>query len=563
MHRSIPAATLLGALAVGAATPLAAGTITVGADAACDHGTLLGGILAAAINAGPDEIRLARNQTYTDQDFHLTNWDPAGAGALTIAGGYDDCIDTQPSGRTEIDGIAQRPVFEIDTTGAESSVVTLRQLAITGSGQRGILVEGQSDLALEGSMVTLNAGGGVLVRDGAILTMDSGSSIFDNDTVAAGAGISCSAGGMELEGVIQGNDSIQEGGGIRATGCIVTLRRLLIYANSAFKGGGLAADGGSFVQALGGTWAVIFRQNDATDLGGGVYATDATVSLVGTTVESNLAQNAGGGLFADAGGLISMDRPSGSCGGRSRCSWLRANDVNPSSLEDDGAVAATAGDGELRLFQTWIEESVAGASPTSSAIRVAGTGSILRIEGASFSGNWVNRLVEVGSGASADLAFVSASDNGYPGNPPAGPIYVQSGGTARVLSSVFHPSNILGSDAAGAISEIDCVMVSDLAHLGAGATRSVAGDPLFADPASGDLRLRPESPAVDYCDATVYAPAHGDGDGEARGFDLPSNPNGSPGVTGGLFDLGFDEIRLLFADGFESGDTSAWSSVTP
>ena len=35
------------------------------------------------------------------------------------------------------------------------------------------------------------------------------------------------------------------------------------------------------------------------------------------------------------------------------------------------------------------------------------------------------------------------------------------------------------------------------------------------------------------------------------------------GVAGGLFDLGFDEVRWLFADGFESGDTSAWSSVAP
>jgi hypothetical protein len=96
-----------------------------------------------------------------------------------------------------------------------------------------------------------------------------------------------------------------------------------------------------------------------------------------------------------------------------------------------------------------------------------------------------------------------------------------------------------------------------------GGTSVVAVDPRFAAPAQGDLHLHPQSPAVDFCNIAAYAPAHGDGDGQARGFDLGSNPNGTPGVPGGLFDLGFDEVRPLFADGFETGGTSRWSAVTP
>ena len=68
-------------LALLAASPLDASLFTVGADGACTHPTLLGAVLSAAFNAGADEIRVARNLTYTDQSFHLTNWDPAGVGA--------------------------------------------------------------------------------------------------------------------------------------------------------------------------------------------------------------------------------------------------------------------------------------------------------------------------------------------------------------------------------------------------------------------------------------------------------------------------------------------------
>ncbi len=77
---------------------------------------------------------------------------------------------------------------------------------------------------------------------------------------------------------------------------------------------------------------------------------------------------------------------------------------------------------------------------------------------------------------------------------------------------------------------------------------SIAADPLFIDPASADFHIAPESPAVDAGDPT-YVPAVGetDLDGEAR-------------RTGVAVDAGADELGggVIFADGFESGDTSSW-----
>jgi hypothetical protein len=534
---------------------------TVGADGACTHqNNLLGALLSAAFSAEADEIRLALNLAYTNQDIHLTNFAPGSAGALTIAGGYADCADTQASGRTVVSGTLGSPVFEVDSTGDFVSDVTFRDLEIRDSGQRGILVQGETDVELDNTTVREN-NGGIRVESGAILRMHSGSSVFQNTSTTGGAGISCFQAGLEITGVLQSNSTPADtGGGIYASGCVVSLLAgTNIVNNEAWRGGGLYAEGGSFVQAFGGTFAVELKINEAFDKGGGVYALNSTVQLVGTNVDSNT----GGGLFADTGGVITMDRAGGTCGGRAKCSSLSHNRASAGMPDGDGIAARVDAGGEIRLFQTYIEDNDSISDSTTSVIRAVGAGAVLAVEGVSMSANTIRRLFEIGSGAIADIAFVSASENGVPGNPSAAPLFVGNGGVARLNSSVFWPSFFIGFEAGATLAELDCILVSDAAHLAAGATRSGVGDPQFASAATGNLRPAPGSPAVDYCDSSAYAPVHGDGDDQARGFDLAGNPNGSPGVAGGLFDLGFDEVRPLFYDGFESGNTTAWSSASP
>ena len=75
----------------------------------------------------------------------------------------------------------------------------------------------------------------------------------------------------------------------------------------------------------------------------------------------------------------------------------------------------------------------------------------------------------------------------------------------------------------------------------------VVGDPLLVAPASGDYHLEAGSPAIDAGSATG-APAV-DCDGTPR-------PQG-PGFDIGAFEHGGGSI---FTDGFESGDTSAWTT---
>ncbi len=85
-------------------------------------------------------------------------------------------------------------------------------------------------------------------------------------------------------------------------------------------------------------------------------------------------------------------------------------------------------------------------------------------------------------------------------------------------------------------------------------TGSISADPLFVDPAALDLRLGWASFPVP--DAT-RSPCIDSGD--------PASPDDPDGTRADMGALPFDQSGLqpLFADGFESGTTGAWSTVGP
>ena len=69
---------------------------------------------------------------------------------------------------------------------------------------------------------------------------------------------------------------------------------------------------------------------------------------------------------------------------------------------------------------------------------------------------------------------------------------------------------------------------------------------LFADVAADDYHLKPGSPALDAGETLA---------------DVPVDLEGTPRPQGPAFDVGaFEGIGSIFADGFETGDTSRWSS---
>ena len=125
----------------------------------------------------------------------------------------------------------------------------------------------------------------------------------------------------------------------------------------------------------------------------------------------------------------------------------------------------------------------------------------------------------------------------------------------NIFSSIW-ADHVAFDVAAGSI-RADCLMAETNDGL-TSHSRSQFGvtDPGFVDKDNGDLHLRTDSPALDYCDNVNFNSIDADYDIDARGIDLPTVAN-----LHGPFDLGADEATMgpppppsgpIFSDGFES-----------
>ena len=566
-HRSfvlpVLAAGLVAALVAG---PSPAAVYTVGSDPACTHSSIPFALLTAALTSANDEIRLARNLTYVDEFVHLTDWDPAVTGSLTLAGGFDSCDDSTPSGQTTIDGKTTESTIEVDTAGGES-VVTLRNLSITGSSIRGLKVEGNSTVTLASSTVQGN-GGGIDVEPGAKAVIDFFSVVQDNvGGFGQGGGIRCWGGNVELAGIVTRNLATSGGGIFAGNDCTVELfAGAWILDNDATNGGGLYVESTAYAYLWpsDGLLARI-ENNEASASGGGIFATGSSTSVFLThnvSVSLNRATNNGGGLYAESGAEVRIDRNGRFCAQDDHCTSLSGNALTSGN---HGAAAYAGPGGTVRIYQTHIEaSSIPGGFLVGSVVHAAGAGASARLEGVAFyDHHGPDALMQSEGGADIVAAFVTASNNDFDGaTQPARPVVIGAGSTASLYSSIYWPNSpplVTG----GSFGQVDCLIVSDATNMPAGSLISTV-DPLLRSPSTGDFHLRAASPAVDYCDIALYAPSEFDIDYEPRGYDHPGNPNGAPGVAGGTYDIGYDEIRyLLFYDGFETGNTSAWSSTVP
>lgn len=313
---------------------------TVGAGAGCTTPSLQAAIDAARDTPGPDEIRVASNQTYTAQALRIGQQD------VVIEGGYADCAAATPTGSTLVsgEGGSNAPVFSITGSGVRD----LRRLAIIrgdaspldGEGG-GISFAGSGELILRNVAINQNRaayGGGINFRATAIpavLSIESGTTISSNTAQISG-------GGVRIEGfparmfmlnpqtaifsnvalgvnLATGQPEGGFGGGILALdaakvdiastgfGAIAA-----VQDNEAVRGGGIAA----VANTISTPYVRLFpvdaanppriRGNRASATGGGIYLlpTDPGVveepkaCLFGARIEDNVAQN-GAAAYVD------------------------------------------------------------------------------------------------------------------------------------------------------------------------------------------------------------------------------------------------------------------------
>lgn len=578
------------ALAAPHAAPAA--TFVVGAGAGCTHGSIQAAVDAAAASPGFDTIRITRSLAYSNQAIVVE----ADTGGLEFLGGYADCQTITTSlPRTWVSGAGAPPAAVFSLRG--SSSVFLSGLEISDgdndTGGGGIdIVGGPKTVLLDNLLIRGNRGlhgGGVSARHSAPNTTElqvlidgntaiSGNTATDDTYRWGGGGLYCENARVLVQGRswLMLNASNSQGGGIGADFCDVEvgseglLGGVLLDNSAATQGGGISVRGGRARFRL----YTVDPANPATIIGniagghgGAIYISgNAGAEIYDGVIRDNIARRGGAvSMLEDDGGTsaarflmqgTTLGAPPGArnCANRERCNRIsgnRAQDAN--GMPREGAAfylsnSSGAGSNVVATLRSTRLDGNVGQSLLDMLYRgdAAFDGTV--IEGNVASGP----LFDAGDAHEQNLvlAATTIAGNAIGAGQPVirgrdacsidGALYV---GTHVYRSIAWQPGHALL--ATGGTPTAECfqyVLANDLGPLPASPLNRT-GDPRFVDAASGNYRLRTDSPALDFATAQ---PANSTRDLGPRVLDDPQVPD-----EFGAHDLGAYELDLIFADGFD------------
>ncbi|MBK7702860.1 MAG: S8 family serine peptidase [bacterium] len=446
-----------------------------------------------AINsaAAGDTIALAASLVLT-APFEIKDKD------LTYLGGWDDAfLSRDPVGTPTV--ITALPTSTAMSVGNEAGPgVVVDGFRCTGGGGQqytsipytgryggGLIVNGDAVLRnidvtgnATGSSTQIGGGGGVLLYDS--------NAVLENvrvhgNTSLHGAGVYVYRGAPTLidceinaNTTIVNNPSAPRGGGVFVTDAALTLRRTVVsgHANADLGGGIYAAN------STGATTVVLdhaeISGNTAKSKGCGVYVNGGTLTAVGGLIAANVPTPAatflyGGGICVE-GGAANLD----------------SLEVRNNSAMIAGGVAKLAG-GTLTLANSVLRDN--------SSVFFAGGLYVDTVTGATVTGNTV--AANAGGSAGGGIYFSNASAtltrNLVAAN--SGSAAASQGVYATGGSLVFNCNNVhgnAGGDYGGVTNPT-------------GANGNVSADPQFCDLAAGDFTVYDTSPCL---------PAHSGGCGQ-------------------------------------------------
>jgi hypothetical protein len=366
---------------------------------------------------------------------------------------------------------------------------------------------------------------GAILVDNGVLAFYAGS-LSGNVAGGTGGAIACRNGGSVLVGggSVRGNTASQGGGAISSDGCNVD-----IDGKSVLEDNSTGGDGGA-VLAIGGS---------TFDIRG--------PELPAGTFESALPrlrnnQAARGAAVAAAGAGTQV----------------RIRDVRILDHQGDAAGALfVTGGADMTVVRIRASGNTATTGPALALVE--GVGSALHLESSLVSGQMGAPLVRAADGGAVVAGFLTSVGNSIEDGvdfESTGP-----GSAVAVYSSLLLDGPVFAPPASGATIAADCIAALDLAGFPAppraGSYLQVASVAEILHRTDGSVvTLRTDSPAIDFCDDSLFAPTGPDLELDDRPFDQP--PGGSNGL--GLFDLGADESRGLFLADLEEGDCGEWSS---
>jgi hypothetical protein len=564
-----------------------AATIYVGTGAACQFADIQSAVNSAAANGqAVNTIRIARNRTYTAQHIIIQN-----QVILVLAGGFADCSQTvADTTQTNISGAggAADSVIEILGTGD----VTLSGLRISdgdtpsNANGGGIAISGGPHVvSVYDSLIqsnTAGSGGGISVSSSNATTQAIRLDLYDNVLIAGnastttssgsttsggGGGIFCNNATVNMvvqAGRINSNTAAASGGGVRAVNCSMRLASAdllgLFLLNSAnVSGGALSVSGANSdvnIFTVKATSPTILRGNHADNQGGAI---EVFSSAKVTAWNLNFIDNS-----ASVGGAVSVfdsdaapdasfefdplrSPPVGSvrCGAGVPCKEFRAN-LSTTPLGAISTAASTffvsSGGSSTPLLavnEASIRDSKGGH------IALASNQSALRFHTCAFFNNQLSDTLIKSISATASVSLTDSSIGGNLISGLASAAISGQGAVALLRVAALTPGRPL-VNSSGTVTA-SWVIANDLTGT-TPTTNNLQTDPLFNDAANGNLRLRSDSPALDYAPLSAFNVLSIDLDDVLRPIDITSVPDEfGPRDAGAYESLG----DVILQNGFE------------
>ena len=424
-----------------------------------------------------------------------------------------------------------------------------------------VVVGANTEIRIQGGGLTFSenldipnsfTSGSLLVRGGWNTTFTVPSNDPEDSIVNGGGSrvidIAPGGGTLEIRGLTFTNGSAQQGAGVHVAPVgnpVITLRDCLIAENTATAAGDTLG---------GGLWAILigtqeleiadcsFLQNQSTSTSGGlanaggagIIASESSRVAIRRTefIENHVgttgAGSSGGGLLLELSNTAEADLEDclfyGNTGTNSQATVLGTGSWI--STQDSAVLRATR--------DIWaLNEGVGTDTGPQCGSSLQGQSSMTLREAGIVHGDSDGLMVSVQSTSVAHLTNLTVADNqGF------GLDLTEQGGAATLtLYNTISYSN--GTD----LSQTGTVD-ADFNLIGV--------DPLFLDPSDFDYHLRIGSPAEN---AGTNSPPGG-----LSSLDLDGNSR----IQDGIVDIGaLEGIAEIFIDGFESGNTTAWSRTVP
>lgn len=539
--------------------------ITVGADndSACDYHN----IQAAIDSDEASVIRIASNKNYFE-NIELLNSNNS------LIGGYANCqmanLNITDLSQAIITGNGNDAVIEINEVLNLSYAIKIKNLIISNGGsgisarsqnnaQLQLTVDGvrlfnntlsgfkisqinggQADAVLHDVLIDFNENSGVYCEGENVNIRFAGTSVISNNHAEKGGAFSINNGcdvSVYSPTQVVDNEAVNLGGGFNVYNASLSLFGL---ASSCADGICFGID----------NQPVTVRNNTAFSGGGiAVDLQDADVTIFNALIEGNSA-TIGGAITASQGSVFALTYLDGgnACWQVGRCNQF----INNTATASGGSVFAS-NNATVEIYSTWFK----GNRSDKGGIAFVSENSEVTINNSMIVKNGNNgldgyddeNLFQISGGGAQfpntalNLEYVTITDNKVTDE-----VINNSEGNIRLHSSIIKENVDVYSVINQVTAQFECLISHETSSFSAGGTVSIA-DPEFMNPVNDDYRIKPSSPAVDYC-YEIASDWYSDLDWEEHGFDDPNKAN-----LHGTYDLGADEYiidnDIIFKNSFE------------